>query len=260
MQVLDMEWEIPIPPAPSKSDKLVGTAGNGVHKPGVQRRLSKKRRSFCPPPPAPATLKSEAKKLQRQKRDWSVVQRAWWDAILLIEQHPNAVRTALEMRVMGGSEITLAPQRGNDHGTCSIEILTNLNPPAKEWTSFCQLVTNKWISYTDRSTGKRLRARPHWCKQFEFLTFNDTRGRKMMASEWLRKIAYKDEIPEFLGILKKIGEQHDFTIDDLRSRFGNQYFDNLFWGGNDGNGVSRPYDGGGKITNKFTAWLKRLCA
>ena len=262
MQVWDMEWEIPIPPLPSKADRLVGANGtNGSHT--VQRRLSKRRsfmRSTKSKAAAPATLKSARESLQPSgtKRDWSILQKAWWDAILLMEQHPNEVRVALEMRVLGSSEITLAPERGNNLGTCSIEILTNLNPPVKDWNAFCQKVTDKWISYTDRTTGRRLRARPHWCKQFGFLTFHDNRGKKMTATEWLRKIVYKNEFPEFLGILKKIGEQQGFTNDDLRARFANRFLESLFWGVPDVEGIVRPDSQSRRITNKIKS-LFRSC-
>ena len=48
-----------------------------------------------------------------------------WDAIDLIEKSANdkvyACDLALELRIMGGSEITMAAQYGNKHGTLSIE-------------------------------------------------------------------------------------------------------------------------------------------
>ena len=52
--------------------------------------------------------------------DWSVCQRAWWDVINLVYSLKRTpMRLTLEMRVMGGSNITMAPQFGNDLGTCS---------------------------------------------------------------------------------------------------------------------------------------------
>ena len=41
--------------------------------------------------------------------DWSIVSRAWWDAVDLIEKSEEAgvfaVDMALELRVMGGSQV-----------------------------------------------------------------------------------------------------------------------------------------------------------
>jgi hypothetical protein len=36
------------------------------------------------------------------------------------------MRLTLEMRIMGGSGVTMAPQYGNDLGTCSYNVLSNL--------------------------------------------------------------------------------------------------------------------------------------
>ncbi len=60
----------------------------------------------------------------RTRADWSICQRAWWDVIRNVYERADApLRVALEMRIMGGSDITMAPQHSNPHGTCSIEIL-----------------------------------------------------------------------------------------------------------------------------------------
>ena len=60
--------------------------------------------------------------------DWDVVFQAWWIVILEVYRYKAKynkapVKTTLEMRIMNGSNIIMAPQRGNDL-TCSIEILT----------------------------------------------------------------------------------------------------------------------------------------
>lgn len=55
------------------------------------------------------------------QRDWAVTQKAWWDAILAIDSDRKTVRVALELRITGGSNIILAPQRRNDLGTYSID-------------------------------------------------------------------------------------------------------------------------------------------
>jgi hypothetical protein len=72
----------------------------------------------------------------------------------------------LEMRIMGDSNVVMAPQRGNKWGTCSIEVLT-LQASAKEagWEGFAQSVLDKWMSYRD-GDGKLLKTRPHWAKEW----------------------------------------------------------------------------------------------
>lgn len=49
------------------------------------------------------------------KPDWKFVSQAWWDAIELIEESADEGKYAcdmtLEMRIMGDSNVTLAPYR-----------------------------------------------------------------------------------------------------------------------------------------------------
>jgi hypothetical protein len=71
----------------------------------------------------------------------------------------------LEMRIMGGSDMIMAPQRGNTLETCAIEILTLYS--AKDiWPSYARKVLDTWKSYKDKD-GKKLRIRPHWAKQWQ---------------------------------------------------------------------------------------------
>jgi hypothetical protein len=65
------------------------------------------------------------------KPDWKICQQAWWAVIAEVydtfETHQTApMRLTLEMRIMGGSGVTMAPQYGNDLGTCSYNVLSNL--------------------------------------------------------------------------------------------------------------------------------------
>jgi hypothetical protein len=267
MQVSNMEWELPIPALPLTSKRHSLPTTNDIG-----RRLSKRKRrpqvSIPKSPDEPATLVTAQKEIARQsfietgeynsldvRRDWTIVQKAWWDAILLMHEDPSVVRIALEMRIMGSSEIILAPQRGNVLGTCAIEILSTLNTPPDDWNAFCQKLANKWVSYKDRSTGKPLHARPHWCKQWSFLSLPDGHGRWLTAPEWMRNVAYKHEIPEFLGVLKRIGETSGFTMDDLRARFGNELLESVFWTGADfPHGVKTDKEG----VNKFKNWFKTV--
>jgi hypothetical protein len=189
------------------------------------------------------------------KRDWSIIQQAWWDAILMMEAEPSMVRTALEMRVMGGSDVLLAPQRGNDLGTACIDIVTTLLTPIDGWADFCQRITDKWVSYKDPSTGRRLRARPHWCKQWSYLKLPDDQGLPLKAIDWFRRVGYKDEIPLFMDALKTIGQGADFTVEDLRARFANQHLESIFWGAPDPIEVLvRPDDISSGVINKIKKW------
>lgn len=71
-------------------------------------------------------LPLQPKKDDPAKPGFDLVRRAWWDAILECYKHSATVpqRMPLEMRIMGGSDVIMAPQMGNTLGTCSIEVLT----------------------------------------------------------------------------------------------------------------------------------------
>jgi hypothetical protein len=104
------------------------------------------------------------------KRDWSLVQRAWWDGITAIYGDSTNVsaRIALEMRITGGSSVVMAPQLGNNLGTASIEVITSM--PAVEdpngiWLAFKQTLADIWTSYTGPG-GEKLNVRPHWAKEW----------------------------------------------------------------------------------------------
>jgi hypothetical protein len=279
MQVVDMEWEIPIPAQPVASKRHsvpVSTSKSN----GLQRRLSKKaitrrtrstsKKSLEISRPTLVDPAAEEEIVQTPfvetgeytsfgvKRDWTITQRAWWDAILLMEEDPSVVRVSLEMRIMGGSEIILAPQKRNVLGTTAIEILSTLNTPPDDWMAFCQKVAGKWTSYKDGTTGKRLHARPHWCKQWSFLNLPDDNGVWMVSEEWMRKVAYKDAIPEFWRAVNKIGERAGFTIDDLRARFGNELLESVFWTGEVPTDPVVSDDKSRIAVNKFKKWLKKI--
>ena len=59
------------------------------------------------------------------------------------------MRLPLEMRITGGSSVHLAPQYGNDHGTCSIEVLTTENVKREDWYNFMQETADSWLSLTN---------------------------------------------------------------------------------------------------------------
>ncbi|RPA80545.1 FAD-binding domain-containing protein [Ascobolus immersus RN42] len=145
---------------------------------------------------------------------WEIVQRAWWDAISLTYADKRApMRIAVEMRIMSGSDIVLAPQRGN-WGTASIEVLTTM-PAADEgiWDQYAQKVVDKWTSYKD-ANGKLLNVRPHWAKEWDTYTIHGQNWR-----QYAKNVSFKDAIPEFKRLLAEIGEEQGWTLEDLQKRF-----------------------------------------
>ncbi|CAE6465741.1 unnamed protein product [Rhizoctonia solani] len=158
------------------------------------------------------------------KRDYSSIQRAWWDAISLFYSRDDVpMRLALEMRLTGGSNVILAPQRGNDLGTTSIEVLTIPTTPRDQWQSFLQQIADAWTSYTD-SNGVPLNSRPHWAKEWAGLNI---RGQSI--EQYLKETAYKDAIPEFREMLEKIAAAQGTTVTDMRDRFGNPLLERLLF-------------------------------
>ena len=102
-----------------------------------------------------------------EKPDWTIVQRAWWDAINLVYTDPESpMRLALELRIMADSDMIMAPQRGNKHGTASIEVLSIPDAVSDgDWQPFLQLIADKWMSY-EKIYGQKLNVRPHWAKEW----------------------------------------------------------------------------------------------
>ncbi|KAJ4247499.1 hypothetical protein NW762_013176 [Fusarium torreyae] len=159
--------------------------------------------------------------------DYAPVQQAWWDAILLAYKNSDKcpMRMPLEMRIMGGSDVIMAPQRGNSLGTCSIEVLT-LYSARNIWQPFAQSVLDKWMALKDPSTGERLKTRPHWAK--EWYNYN-VDGKPWI--ERLKSVDYKDEKQEFLQTLADIGKDANWSLQDLQARFSNDLFDKFFFDG-----------------------------
>ncbi|XMA19599.1 hypothetical protein WAI453_012390 [Rhynchosporium graminicola] len=157
--------------------------------------------------------------------DYSVVQRAWWDVInLCYEDDDTPMRLTMELRIMGDSNIILAPQRGNKFGTASIEVLSIPDAVTdNEWQPFLQRVSDLWMSYKD-SHGALLNVRPHWAKEWDGINM---RGKP--SRQYLKEVAYKDEIPEFKKVLGEIGQGQGWSLDDLQKRFSNHLLDSLIF-------------------------------
>ena len=100
--------------------------------------------------------------------DWSIVSRAWWDAVELIEKSEEAgvfaVDMALELRVMGGSQVLMAPQYGNKHGTLAIEPVSTRIVHKEIWEDFKEELAKVWMSYKEFD-GSPLLSRVHWAKE-----------------------------------------------------------------------------------------------
>ena len=165
------------------------------------------------------------KKDDETKPDYSVVQKAWWDIInLTYEDADTPMRLTMELRIMGDSNLIMAPQRGNTHGTASIEVLSIPDVVSDgEWGAFLQRVCDLWMSYRDNH-GILLNVRPHWAKEWE-----DISMRGMPAREFLREVAYKDAIPEFKETLASIGELQGWGLKDIKERFSNELWDYLVY-------------------------------
>ncbi|KIO22766.1 hypothetical protein M407DRAFT_216008 [Tulasnella calospora MUT 4182] len=155
--------------------------------------------------------------------DFSVVQRAWWDAISATYADPSgALRVALEMRITGGSDTVMSPQRRNK-ATCSIEILTLANTSADVWRPYAQTVLDHWSSLVDFK-GAQLPIRPHWAKMWQ-----GYKVRGVAVERYLKQVAYRDDIPEFKQVLSGIATRTGGSLDDCRARFSNSLYDQILF-------------------------------
>ena len=140
-------------------------------------------------------------------------------------QRDAPVRIALEMRLIGGSQVLLAPQGGHDSWV-SIEFVTTLNAGDDgSWGPCMQEVANKWTSYnTKDAAGKTLYTRPHWAKQWEGLTIN-----KKPIEKYFKEDAYREEFPLFRKTFEDIVTRRGSTVEESLSRFGNDLMERLIF-------------------------------
>ena len=154
--------------------------------------------------------------------DWTICNRAFWDAIALVYASPEGpMRVSLEMRITGGSPMILAPQHGNRFGTCAIEVLTTQNTPYDEWKSFMQRLLDVWTSYKD-AEGRPLNVRLHWCKEWQNLQF---RGKPIL--QHYKEEAYATQLPLFRNTLMEI--EGSTTTEEVQKRFSNPLLDQLIF-------------------------------
>ncbi|HSX03888.1 MAG TPA: hypothetical protein VLG76_04075, partial [Rhabdochlamydiaceae bacterium] len=158
--------------------------------------------------------------------DWTICQKAWWDAIDVIyrnleETGTVPVNLTLEMRIMGGSEITMAAQRDNSY-TCSIEVLSTMLVPHETWKTIAEKIITCWTSYTD-AENKPLACRTHWAKEWHGLQFNG------VDAEAFVKQSYQKVIPQFKEQLSEIAAAGGYTLNDIQNRFSNSLWDTIFF-------------------------------
>lgn len=126
----------------------------------------------------------------------------------------------LEMRFLGHSDLILAPYNGNELGTLSIEVLSIPDSVTDgEWTSFLQKVSDRWVA---RSEG--MNVRPHLAKEWDGLKIKG-----LDAREYLRTVAYKDQIKQFKEIAGEIGTAQGWTLEEMKARFSNEMSDKLIF-------------------------------
>lgn len=151
------------------------------------------------------------------KPDWRICQEAWWEAIdLVYAREDSPMRVALELRITHDSAMHMAPQHGNQLGTCSIEVLTTENVHRDEWLDFMQAVADRWF-------GLGGNVRTHWAKQWQGLQF-----RGQPALQQMKQDGYAARLPEFKLGLQQIAAAGGYTLADVQARFSNPLLDDLF--------------------------------
>jgi len=156
--------------------------------------------------------------------DFTICQRAWWDLICLMydyryNKNYNPVQVTIEMRLLADSDMYLAPENGNTHGTCGIEFSTTGHANQEAWHEFCQRVCDIWYNYKDRD-GNYLKVRPHYAKDFDFLT---VRGTPIL--EYLRDIN-RPQYDKFKQQASLVASAGGYARSDL-SMFSNTSIDTL---------------------------------
>jgi hypothetical protein len=53
--------------------------------------------------------------------------------------------------------------------------------------------------------------------------------RGLTARQYLKTVAYKDQIPQFKKVLGEIGSTQGWAIDDLQARFSNELWDEIIF-------------------------------
>jgi hypothetical protein len=158
------------------------------------------------------------------KPDWTIVQRAWWAGQDLIKSYEDngsyPIDFAMEMRLMSGSDIYMAPYYGNVHGTVSIEVVSSTLIPNDVWEDFKTSLATVWSKLTDNQ-GNELKIRPHWAKEFPSKV-----GDKSIDD--FLQLVYGDQMGLFMDTIKQIVLKNGGTIEDTKQRFSNYFLDKFF--------------------------------
>ena len=234
LRVRDLEVEFPLQPKVKVEVEANGTAqgtpnghleddSNGSPNGTMNGHLEKLFENGTVAPPS-------TKPQPKQEIDFLLVQRAWWDAILAAFAATKTCpqRMPLEMRIMAGSNVTLAPQRGHKLGTCAIEILT-LHNVADIWPAYAQKVLDKWTNYKD-SAGNLVPVRPHWAKEWYGYTVRGRAWEELLRDRPRAEGGFKDEIAEWRGLISRLAARDGWTSADARRRYGNEVLEWMFWG------------------------------
>jgi hypothetical protein len=156
--------------------------------------------------------------------DWTIVQRAWWSGQDLVKSYEDngsyPIDFAMEMRLMSGSDVYMAPYYGNEHGTVSIEVVSSTLIPIALWEDFKNSLATVWSKLTDNQ-GRALKIRPHWAKEFPAMVGDKT------IDEYLQ-IVYGEQMGLFMNTIKDIVIANGGSIEETKERFSTYFLDKFF--------------------------------
>mmetsp|Transcript_21794 Transcript_21794/g.19854 ORF Transcript_21794/g.19854 Transcript_21794/m.19854 type:complete len:561 (-) Transcript_21794:88-1770(-) len=155
--------------------------------------------------------------------DWNICRELWWKAISLIYEFKHRgqypIRLVLEMRIMGGSDATMAPEHGNTY-TCAIEVLTPVDMPDNaEWQNGMQTIYDGWCDVAEKY-NVLAGVRPHWAKDWANL-----KHRGVPIVDHLKNV-YGSQITIFKNHLQEISGD----LDSLKRMFSNKFLDDIIFG------------------------------
>lgn len=125
------------------------------------------------------------------------------------KKHPQLL--PLELRVNGGSDLTLSAQRGNA-ATCAIEILSleESKLPVDQWHEYVQETIDRWKAIADKYQVPFF---PHLAKQYEGRTVVHN-GRRMDMLEYVREM-FAPRVEEFYRDCLSIAMKGGYTLRDM---------------------------------------------
>ena len=117
---------------------------------------------------------------------------------------------------MGGSDVTMAPQYGNKHGTLSIEPVSTRIVHKEVWEDFKDKLAKVWMSYKDFD-GTPLNTRMHWAKEFPRIIEVD--GIQHKTIEYFH-MNYGKQMTKFFNDLNQLTD--GVSIQDINDLFSNR--------------------------------------